>query len=114
MLRRLGGAFGGWSREIRWGDREERREDNLPEVHRLQTDRTVPHPLEPGLSGGLVGGGRAGEAAAGLSGEVGGAEGRPRYGLLEDGPGGAEHGGCGGHLRFFDRNNSRAQEGFRG
>ena len=72
---------------------------NLPEVHRLETDRAVPHAREPARLRRLASG-RALIPATSLLGEVtegigaAGSEGGSGGGLLEDdGPGGAEEGG---------------------
>jgi hypothetical protein len=72
---------------------------HLPEVHRLQADRAVPHPLEPGLRRGAVGGGAL-PAAAGIGPEPSGAgECTARLGVgelaAEDRPGGGPE-SCGG------------------
>lgn len=68
----------------------------LPEVHRLQTNRAVPHALEPALRSSLPGT-RGTRKAAASPGRKVAAEGRAQRRLLEHGPGGAEKSGSGWH-----------------
>ncbi len=69
-----------------------------PEVYGLEADGRIPHALEPALlllCRGAVASGGALETASGRVGELVAEDGA--RGLLEDGPGGAEHGGRGRH-----------------
>lgn len=89
--------------------------DGRPEVNRLEADGAIPHPLEPALGGGALGGGGLPPAASPLLPAEGAAEGsRAGEGLAglgggrcggEERPGGAEEGvgGGGGHCggRYF-------------